>query len=280
MSEEVISYSGHKGATWFQNKRRGLSNRYYKYKRYLLWAIHTRINRIEPDYAKLPKDAIPVLINNFNRLDLLQRQIDRLLSLEDKVSIIIVDNLSTYPPLLHFYENLNHPLVQVVYLNFNSWRKGVEYIATKKLTAFDKYIITDSDLLPYPNTPKDLVSKLSTLLDKYPKYNHVGTSLEINDLPAHSKMRDTIVQYESQFWAPATTLLNKEVYDAKIDTTFAMYRKKSTILATGPALRTARPYTLKHVDWYLDPANHTTEYQYYLNSCKSFATWAHESKKS
>ena len=73
--------------------------------------------------------------------------------------------------------------------------------------------------------------------------------------------------------------LNEKTYEAKIDTTFAMYRKSSKVLLTEPALRTTRPYTLKHIDWYLDPENHTEEFKYYLRSCKSFATWAHESKR-
>ena len=71
-----------------------------------------------------------------------KQQIDWLLNLDDKVSIIIVDNLSTYPPLLEFYKNIDHPLVQVVYLNFNSWRKGAEYIGERKLKDFEKYIFT------------------------------------------------------------------------------------------------------------------------------------------
>lgn len=279
MAEEVINYSGNKHKNWWQNKWKGATNRYFKYKRYFLWYLHTKINRIEPDYAKLPHDRIPILINNFNRLDLLKKQIDWLMTLEDEVSIIIIDNLSTYPPLLDYYKKLDHPYIQVVYLNFNSWRKGAEYIGKKKLKDFDKFVITDSDLLPYGDTPKDIVKHLSQLMDEFPEYNHIGASLEINDLPECNPLKNTIYKHESEFWPPMAKCLNHKVYVAKIDTTFAMYRNSSTILLTEPALRTARPYTLKHIDWYLDPNKHTSEFQYYLNSCKSFATWAHESKR-
>lgn len=279
MAEEVIDYSGKKNSSWLQNKWRGLNNRYQKNKRFFLWYLHTKLNKIEPDYAKLPKDAVPVLINNFNRLELLKKQIDWLLSLEDKVSIVIIDNLSTYPPLLDFYEKIDHPLVQVVYLNFNSWRKGAEYIGQNKLKDFKKYIITDSDLLPYPDTPKDLVSHLSLLMDKYPEYNHIGTSLEINDIPDKHPMKAMVINFESNYWPPIAKELNNEVYDAKIDSTFAMYRSHSKVLKTHPALRTKRPYTLKHIDWYLAPSDFSEEYIYYLKSCKSFATWATQMKK-
>lgn len=279
MSEEVINYSGNNNSSWLQNKWRGFTNRYYKYKRYLLWDIHTLLNRIEPDYTKIAKDSVPILINNFNRLALLHQQIDWLLSLDEAVSIIIVDNQSTYPPLLDYYKNLNHPKVQVVLLGFNSWRKGVEYIGRKKLPGFDKYIITDSDLLPFEDTPNDLIGHLSELMDRYPDYNHIGTSLAIDDLPDHYPMKSTVIKYESQFWPPIAQELNNEIYVGKIDTTFAMYRSTSAVLPTGPALRTKSPYTLKHIDWYLNPAEHSDEYENYLRSCKSFATWAHESKR-
>ena len=279
MAEQVIDYNGYEKFTWLQNKIRGLSNRYFKYKRHLDWNIHVRRTKIAPDYSKIPVDSIPILINNYNRVELLKQQIDWLLTLEGNPSIIIVDNDSDYPPLLEYYKNIDHPQVQVVYLQFNSWRLGATYLANKLLRKFEKVVVTDSDLLPYPNTPSDILQHLSVLMDKYPDYNHVGLSLEINDLPDDSPMKAKVIQHESQFWAPHTPCLNKEVYVAGIDSTFAMYRRKSNILAISPALRTVRPYTLQHVDWYLSPSDYSEEYQYYLSSCKSFATWATQLKK-
>lgn len=279
MAEEIINYSGNKTANWLKNKKKGLTNRYHKYKRYFLWALHTRLNNIDLNYSKIAKDSIPILINNFNRLDLLKQQIAWLLTVQEKISIIIVDNRSTYPPLLEYYNQLDYPNVQVVYLHFNSWRKGVEYLGQKKLKQFSRYIVTDPDLLPYENTPDDFISHLSAMLDKYPAYNHVGASLEINDLPDYNPLKATIFKHESQFWTPKTQLLNEEVYIAPVDTTFAMYRNTSKVIPIEPALRTARPYTLKHVDWYRNPAIASAEYDYYFNSCKSFASWTEELKR-
>lgn len=278
MSEQVIDYDGYAHRTWFQNKMNGLSNRYYKYKRHLAWQIHIKKNKIAPDLSKIPPNATPILINNFNRLQLLKEQIEWLLTLDDKVAIIVVDNLSTYPPLLDYYDKLDYPNVQVVPLHFNSWRLGAAYLA-KQLKMYPAIVITDSDLLPYPNTPKDIISHLSSLMEKYPRYNHIGLSLEIEDLPVDAPMYKKVYKHESQFWSPQTKLLNNEVYVAKIDSTFAMYRPSSTILALEPALRTARPYTLKHIDWYLKPEEYSEEYNYYLDHCKSFATWATQLKK-
>jgi len=279
MSEEVINYSGNQHLTWLQRKRKGFLNRFYKYKRYFLWGIHKRRFNITPDYNKISSSSTPIIINNFNRLELLQKQIEWLLTLEDEISIIILDNESDYPPLLEYYNSINHPYIQVVMLNFNSWRKGAEYVGNQLLKRFEHIVITDPDLLPFPDTPKNLVAQLKQLMAKYPSYNHIGPSLAIDDLPNHNPLKNTIINYEKKFWTPIAKQEGTDGFVAEIDTTFALYKKGSSILNTGPAMRTMPPYSLKHEDWYLDPNNYSEEHQYYYDSCKSFATWAHEQKR-
>ena len=134
--------------------------------------------------------------------------------MQNNIAIIIVDNSSTYRPLLNFYNTLQAPNIQVVYLGFNSWRKGVEYLAGK-LKSFPKLVITDVDLIPYPTTPTNILTHLSNLLNQYPDYNHIGTSLEINDLPNTSPMKQKVIQFESRYWAPHAKQLNQEVYIAQ-----------------------------------------------------------------
>ena len=279
MSEEIINYSRRENQNWFHNKWKGLNNHFYRFKRKCLWEVHRRIHKIEIDYSKIPIGSMPVLINNFNRLNLLKKQVEWLLQLDDPVAIIIVDNNSTFPPLLEYYKYLEDPRIQVVKLDFNSWRIGVEYLGKRKLVGFDKFVITDVDLIPFSNTPKDLISHLSNLLDRYPTFNHVGPSLEIKDLPNHNPMKELVQKFEEKFWPPFAKSLEGNVFISPIDTTFAMYRSSSAILDLHGALRTDRPYTLKHVDWYKDPKNYSLEYQYYLASCQSCATWAQQFKK-
>jgi len=114
MSEEIIDYSGSIKNNWFRNKWKGLNNLFFRTKRDFLWEIHRRIHRIEIDHSKIPNGAMPIMINNFNRLELLKKQVNWLLTLKDPVAIIIVDNKSTLPPLLEYYEHLSHPNVQVI----------------------------------------------------------------------------------------------------------------------------------------------------------------------
>ncbi|MEL6868109.1 MAG: hypothetical protein AAFP19_27045 [Bacteroidota bacterium] len=275
MAEQIIDYAKGRQVPWLRRKIIAVSNLISRQQREWAWRYHLRFrHQVQLDQSRIPEGAIPILINNFNRLSDLRQMVDWIQSLEGEKAIIIVDNDSTYPPLLDYYQSLNGDNEQVVYLKFNSWRKGVRYIGEELFQKYPKYIITDSDLLPYPQTPKDLLPYLSHLMDKYPSYNHIGLSLEIEDLPDHNPLKAQVYQHESQFWSPHSRLLNEEVYESYIDTTFAMYRNSSKVLPIGNALRTARPYTLKHLDWYLDPQSYTEEYQYYLKSCREFATWA------
>jgi hypothetical protein len=277
MHEVIVDYSIEKQNAWLRNKCQGVVNRYFNLRRNLLWQLHLWRHPIPLDRGKLVPGAVPVIINNFNRLEPLQSQVEWLCSLKERVSIVIVDNGSDYPPLLDYYASLDLPNVQVALLGFNAWRKGIAAVA-KLLRDFDKFIVTDPDLLPYPSTPDDVVTHLSNLLDRYPAFNHVGLSLEINDLP-ENVLREKVLRHELQFWSPAAQQLNGEVYVAAVDTTFAMYRRGADVQALSPALRTARPYTLRHIDWYVQPNKLTPEYLHYLRSVSPVATWAVEIRK-
>lgn len=277
MHEVIVDYSTEKQDAWLRNKCQGLVNRYFNLRRNLLWQLHLWLHPIQLDWGKLVPGTVPILINNYNRVEPLRAQVEWLHSLKGGVSIVIIDNGSNYPPLLDYYSSLDLPNVQVVLLGFNAWRKGIATV-TKLLRGFEKFIITDPDLLPYASTPDDVVTHLSNLLDRYPAFNHVGLSLEINDLPDNA-LREKVRRHELQFWSPAAQQLNGEVYVAAVDTTFAMYRRDSDVEALAPALRTARPYTLRHVDWYLQPEALSQEYLHYLRSVSSVATWAVEIRK-
>jgi hypothetical protein len=279
MKERIANYTPNVKRTWFERKMQGGINRVSPYIREWKWSWHKLWHPVRYNLAKVPTEGVPLIINNYNRLDILKQQMDWLLMLEGVSGILIVDNDSNYPPLLEYYQSLaDHDRVQVVYLGHNSWRKGAATLAKILLRKHPHIILTDPDLLPYPNTPIDLVSKLVQLMATFPEYNHIGLSLEINDLPEHNPMRERIFQHESKHWRDRIPHPTEQVFLAPIDTTFAMYHNKSVIEQLEPSLRTDRPYTLKHVDWYQDPSIQTDEYLHYMQSAKIFATWATELK--
>jgi hypothetical protein len=227
------------------------------------------------DFSKIAPDATLVILNNFNRYTSLVNLVNWLHQLDDKVAILILDNASSYPPLLEYYQLIQRePDVQVINLNYNSGLEGLAHL-TRYLTHFKYLVVSDADLEPYPNTPKNILSQMRYLLDKYPAYEMVGPSLEINDLPSYHSITSAVTRWESQFWPPRAKCLNGECFEGLIDTTFAMYRSAKKIMEIRPALRMSRPYTLKHCDWYLDPDNLSSEYIYYLANCRTdISSWS------
>ena len=67
--------------------------------------------KISPSRFKSGKE-IPIIINNFNRLSSLLRLIDALTSC-GYTRIYILDNASTYPPLLSYYESCPFEVIRL-----------------------------------------------------------------------------------------------------------------------------------------------------------------------
>ena len=228
------------------------------------------------DNSKLITGSMPVIINNFNRLSTLEQLINWLETLTIPTSIVILDNGSTYRPLLDFYNELDAPNIQIIRLkNSNGWMRILPMSSIFK--KFEKYVVTDADLIPYKDTPVDILEKMSNMLDKYPKVNHVGPSLEIEDIPLHYPLRNDVLEWESKFWIERNC---PESFKAGVDTTMGMYRKSSLVTRMSPALRLDRPYRLKHVDWYLDPEDISEEHQYYIDHCSAISTWNTKLKRA
>jgi hypothetical protein len=160
--------------------------------------------------------------------------------------VILVDNGSTYPPLLEWYDKCSYPLFK---LNGNFghevvWTCG---IIDNHYPEIKEYVVTDHDL-DLSCIPWDWKDTLRTELNRTPGINKAGFSLEINDLPKNS-FTDEIIKHEKGFWDK--TIGENGFYDADIDTTFALYnRYRTNVKSFWSAVRAPRPYTAKHLPWY------------------------------
>jgi len=279
MTHRPISYSevltNSKSGGQFIRKWKALKNRLNYLTTFFKWQIHLVKHSKKLDYGKIIEGSIPILLNNFNRLESLKQLISWLCSLDTPVSIIILDNKSTYPPLLEYYDSLKESFIQVIKMDYNSGLFGLSYYF-KKLDKYDKIVISDCDLVPYMDTPKDTLTKLSALLDDFPAYNHVGLSLGIDDLPDSYPLKSLVLAWEERFWPPFAKEVGAMAYEAEVDTTFGMFRNTSIISPFKAALRTKPPYTLKHLDWYIDPQFKDREYDYYMSRCSPFGSWTRE----
>lgn len=200
----------------------------------------------------------PVFIINRNRLALPSRMADYLANCPG-VYPVIVDNGSTYPPLLEYYETTRHA-VELIGGNGCSTVVWFNQPLRDKYNILERFIITDPDLI-LDDIPKDWLHLLHLGLDKYPWAQKAGFSLEINDLP------DTVIgraarAHETGMWS---NRLNGQFYRAIIDTTFCMVRQ----IHDMPAVRTARPYTAKHAPWYYTSRDSIPDDElYYMQSAE------------
>lgn len=91
---------------------------------------------------KINYKDIPIIINNYNRLEMLTKLIH---SLENRGyhNLYIIDNQSTYPPLLEYYTRLPYP---VYMLNKNVGHLSLWETGIFKQFKDSYYAYTDSDL--------------------------------------------------------------------------------------------------------------------------------------
>jgi hypothetical protein len=208
-------------------------------------------------------DKTYAFIINWNRLDLPKKMADYLVDCEGIIPII-VDNGSTYKPLLEYYKNCPH---KVELMGSNWGQLVVSYSGLlEKYGITERFIISDPDL-DLSGIPKDFLHILHLGLDRHSFAHKAGFSLEINDVP-DSDIKPQILAYESNAW---TKKLDEYFYSAYIDTTFCLMRKN---YHDFPSIRTDRPYTAKHVPWYYTKDNLPDDERYYLEHSTGHSAYA------
>lgn len=220
---------------------------------------------------------IPIIINNYNRLTTLKILIESL-KVRGYNNIHILDNLSTYEPLIEYY-NLNPDNLTIYRLKKNYgfkslWKSGLWY-----KFMFNYFCYTDSDLEIIKDCPEDFMSIFYKLLNKYPSVYKVGFSLKIDDLPDYYTKKQEVLNWEGKF---NQIFKENNIYIAPIDTTFALYRpfsKRGKRDGSQEMLRSGYPYQCKHLPWYNDCNNLSEEEKFYLNSLQKPTHWSNQTNK-
>jgi glycosyltransferase involved in cell wall biosynthesis len=219
---------------------------------------------------------IPIIINNFNRLDTLKKLIS---SLEARgyFNIYIIDNLSTYPPLLEYYRECRYKVFRldrnIGTLAF--WISGIN-------KQFDKnfFVYTDSDVVPVEECPDDFMMFFLKTLKKHKHARKVGFSLMLDDIPDCNLLKDSIMSYEGHYYD--YPLPDENLYRAPIGATFALYRPRGKYNHANNYIeiyRAGHPYTARHLPWYQDSVNLDEEEKYYLERIGERTFWSKRSKK-
>lgn len=175
--------------------------------------------------------------------------------------IVLLDNASTWEPLLEFYRETPH---DVVYLGENVGARG---LWTRRLAPSEWFVYTDPDVVPMDECPLDAVAHFKALLDRYGMFRKAGFGLYLEDLPAHcpSLGHERSLMHPGPRPVPphGSCQLEPGVFQSAIDTTFALCRPDSPF--DYYAIRTGMPYMARHdcPSWYRDRPL-TDEDRYYL----------------
>ena len=215
-------------------------------------------------------DKIKVFITVFNRVTWL------IPLCEDFVKagceVILIDNKSTYPPLLEWYKTCPY---KVIYMNKNelAWA----FFTTDLYKQYkDRYfIISDSDM-DISKVPSDFVNVLFKGFERdLGSAWKVSLSYEIGDLPKNKYTQD-VIEYQQRYW-DENTLNAAGYYRTWIDLGIALYDRtlrSDTPVKDGPvwyhALSAPRPYTARHMDWYLTEETVRPEDYYYFEHAEYF----------
>lgn len=207
---------------------------------------------------------IPVFLISYNRLSYVRQMVDQLEKYNIK-NIYIIDNASTYPPLLNYYKKCGH---KVFYMKENLgymvfWKSDI-FLEFRK----NFYIVSDPDLEILDACPNDFIEFMFYELYKNPDARKIGFSLKIDDI-LNNELSTDVINWEKKYYInynPASNL-----YKADIDTTFAIYLpdQLATFHSFYEAYRTGFPYQVRHLPWYVTKDNLSDEDEFYFSMKKN-----------
>lgn len=214
---------------------------------------------------------IPVYLISFNRLSYLESLIPWL----EKAgcsNIHIIDNASTYQPLLEYLDKTPH----TVHRMEKNYGHTVLFDVPEFKDIIDNqyFVLSDPDILPVEDCPFDFMTFLYRILKRFPKITKAGFSLKLDDLPDHYALKETVIKWEKSFYEKAVKGSEPTLYKAPIDTTFALYRpRKEWKKGFAEVIRTGFPYQARHLPWYKDLNNLTEEDRFYNALDAGLGNW-------
>ena len=216
--------------------------------------------------------STPIYINSYNQLASLRHMVDTLTRFGYR-RLTVLDNNSTWAPLLRYYDSLDGSAVSVHRLGRNAGHLALFKARLHKRHRHEWFALTDPDL-DLSTLPAAFVADLQTAHAALAlgTVRKIGLALRIDNLARCDPRALRVVEWEQQFWRGAYSKANPNAtipfaqfaYNARIDTTFALYPPNHTCHAAGwehgqhssrspkaftRAVRVAGPYAVSHVPW-------------------------------
>jgi len=207
---------------------------------------------------------IPIIINNRNLLEWPSKMVEDCQKFDDAGDIIIVDNDSTYEPLLEWYRTKPCEII----FTKNYGQSCPWYINLPEKLGAEFYIVTDPDL-DLSKTPKDCLNFIKEKFLKYDEYSKIGLSLYNWEVSENSPYVHHLKNWSIVAWDPNSVvdgLLTNQIFD----TTFGMYNINKGP-HSGKNCSTNLPYSARHIPWEItndvikDLKNKNYEFFYYLS---------------
>jgi hypothetical protein len=224
---------------------------------------------------------VPVFIISFNRLACLQKLVAWLESAE-LAEPIIVDNGSTYRPLLDWFDGIRGtiPILDFKdnYGPYRIWEQRLFDAHTTPAQPF--YVVTDPDIVPIAECPKDAIPRL---VDTWKELRcpKVGLSLRLETIPdtlptgAEIRAWETTLQSESALRSRGAGRLPR-CYGSLLDTTFQVNHRDLLPPSYGsPGIRLAHPYQADHLGYHFDPHHLSDEEKFYWETASHHASTIH-----
>jgi GT2 family glycosyltransferase len=214
---------------------------------------------------------IPVVIPSYSQLTYLSNTLSKLQNL-NLTNIIIIDSASEYAPIKDLYKLWEHN-ASVIYLNENLGPR--HFYENKDIydSLPDYFIVTDPDLEFNKDLPATFIQDLIDISEQY-KVGKVGFALSIADT---EDIKIEAKKWEEKYWNDIVgkTKYGDNIFEADIDTTFALYNKKYINDTSFPgdffkALRVSGSFTAKHWGWY----NHQPVPEMELKHYREFQKWS------
>ena len=200
------------------------------------------------DENKLVNLGLPVYLIVYNLHYFVKNSVKQLRKYTKNIHII--DNKSTYPKLLEYYDNEYEFFLHKMPTNYGHlvWRNEMYW-------QFPRFFaISDPDLEFNENLPNNFIDIMKELSIIYSK-GKVGFALDISDSHLFYQSKNynnslSIEEWEKRWWLKRIYNEKYELYDANIDTTFCVVNKQFKEEYFEPAIRMAGDFTCKHIPWY------------------------------
>jgi hypothetical protein len=210
--------------------------------------------------------SIPVIINNRDLLTWPKAMVERIKQYNDVGRIIIIDNESTYQPLLEWYETKPCEIIRVGNLGHRApWDTNL----VRSLKS-EYYVVTDPDL-DLSQTPDDTLQYLrEKILDL--GMRKLGLMLDLGRVTPEMTYYKYLQWYEKGR-RHMSGIINDIMIRLTVDTTFAIYPGDEWRYFVGGS-STLPPYQAGHMPWYYtkETMEADQEYMYYLNHASNSAS--------